>query len=109
MRLRCDKGSIHQLWGARCHDERGSWVRMTDRIGILAGSRPPQGSPAQACAVLGVGRRNNFPIAAKPSGNNHPLASAAIKHVFSVKSCSECLCRVRFTAQTDPPIGRLCW
>jgi hypothetical protein len=32
MRLRCDK-SIHQLWdgSARCHDGRGSWVRMTDR------------------------------------------------------------------------------
>ena len=33
--------------------------------------------------------RNHFPIAAKPSGNNHPLAFRPIKQAFSVKLCSE--------------------
>ena len=59
--------------------------------------RPESGNlsdPAVTCCarihrLLGV-RRNHFPIAAKPSGNNHPLAFAPIKHAFSVKLCSEC-------------------
>ena len=45
---------------------------------------------AAVCGAVAEVRRNHFPIAAKPSGNNRPLASAAIKHVFSVKLCCEC-------------------
>jgi hypothetical protein len=58
-----------------------------------------------ACGVvLAAVRRNHFPIAAKPSGNNHPLALVW----FSVQ-VSGVLCRVLFTMQTDVPTGRSWW
>ena len=34
--------------------------------------------------VLAAVRRNHFPLAAKPSGNSHSLASAPVKHTRSV-------------------------
>ena len=58
---------------------------------LTMASSGSQGSPAAfVCGAVTVVRRNHFPIAAKPSGNNHPLAYGDIKYVVSVKLCSEC-------------------
>jgi hypothetical protein len=37
-----------------------------------------------AVLFLAAVRRNHFPLAAKPSGNSHSLASAPVKHTRSV-------------------------
>src|ERR1700676_2913736 len=104
--------------GQRCprHDSR----KAAGESGLsgLSGCRPIGASVwarprCPACGVvLAAVRRNPFPIAAKPSGNNRPLALASVKHPFSElfsEVLVSVLCRVLFTTQTDAPSGKLCW
>src|SRR5260370_40361108 len=75
MRLRCDKGTIHQLWEGRvrCLYERRSWVRMTDRIRIAARTQQHE-AQSPAAQSLAVPSWANVDVG---SGSNSNLKASA--------------------------------
>jgi hypothetical protein len=108
-------GAIHQLWEgiARCHDERCSWVRMTDRIRIAARAQQHEAqSPLhKACWCQAPNRHRHWPrvkSAVLAVGRPLPVyldkqtcsGSVGMSQTCQTRTCHDCIgARFRATAR----------